>query len=150
MKGSNSHFGRDAERLASFRSCSHPIQQLHFVLPIPTIRKLRAAVIMRIAAPTRIYTLGTAGREYGEKALGLTIDWHFRPDRARFTGFHHLQHNLALTRVLVAAARFGKVQDRFRLTQMRTGYELAREQKLRALPAIPDAWLEFERTQDGK
>src|SRR5690242_11435654 len=46
---SNSHFGRDAERLASFRSCSHPIQQLHFVLPIPTIRKLRAAIIMRIA-----------------------------------------------------------------------------------------------------
>src|SRR5690349_19527188 len=50
---SNSHFGRDAERLASFRSCSHPIQQLHFVLPIPTIRKLRAAIIMRIAGPAR-------------------------------------------------------------------------------------------------
>src|SRR5689334_23492444 len=48
-RSSNSHFGRGAERLASFRSRCYPVQQLRFVLPIPTIRKLRAAIIMRIA-----------------------------------------------------------------------------------------------------
>ena len=94
--------------------------------------------------PHRVYTLGRRGRQYGEAVLGLSVDWHFQPERSRLAGFHHLQHSLALTKVLVAAEKWSGQQGLYQLTETRTSYELSRLRQLKqAALAIPDAWLLF-------
>jgi hypothetical protein len=64
-----------------------------------------------------------------------------------------VQHNLALTRVLVAAHAWAAQHPDFSLTQTRICYELARtpakvsltkEGQAESLKVIPDAWLLFE------
>ena len=64
--------------------------------------------------------------------------------RARFAGFHHLQHSLALTRMLVAAEIWSGKQEDYKLEITQTAYDLARLREMKQAPlAIPDAWLLF-------
>jgi hypothetical protein len=70
-----------------------------------------------------------------------------------------VQHNIALTRVLVAGHVWAAQHPNFRLAQTRICYELARtpatisltnKGKAESLEVIPDAWLLFERTKGGE
>jgi hypothetical protein len=114
---------------------------------------------------TRIYTLGSKGREFMANEIGLPVDWFFRPNKVRHLSYGMILHSLLLTRTLCAAAAWAAKQPNFRLNQTRNCYELAREaatvevskdtrlaskqKKTERLRVIPDAWLEFERN-DGK
>jgi DNA-binding PadR family transcriptional regulator len=107
----------------------------------------------------RIYTLGSKGRDYLANVLGLPVDWYFRPYKLRHFGASQAQHNLALTRVLVAAAAWAAQHPDFRLAQARNCYELVRtpatisltnKGKAESLRVIPDAWLLFEQTKGGE
>jgi hypothetical protein len=60
--------------------------------------------------PRRVYTLGRVGLEYAQEALGLTVPWHFKPEKAQVAGFHHLHHSLIQTKVLIAAEKFSEAQ----------------------------------------
>jgi len=55
---------------------------------------------------TKVYTLGSRGRDFLETELGLAADWYFRPDKVKHLSFGQLIHNLILTRFLVAARSF--------------------------------------------
>jgi hypothetical protein len=101
----------------------------------------------------RIYTLGSKGRDYLAKVLGLPVEWYFRPYKLRHFSASQVQHNLALTRVLVAAQAWAAKRPDFRLAQTRICYDLARtpsqvsltnKGKVQTLRVIPDAWLLFE------
>jgi DNA-binding PadR family transcriptional regulator len=107
----------------------------------------------------RIYTLGSKGRDYLANVLGLPVDWYFRPYKLRHFGASQAQHNLALTRVLVAAQSWAAKQPDFKLVQTRICYELAHtpsqvsltnKGKAETLKVIPDAWLLFEQTKGGE
>jgi hypothetical protein len=107
----------------------------------------------------RIYTLGSKGRDYLANVLGLPVDWYFRPYKLRHFGASQAQHNVALTRVLVAAQSWAAKQPDFKLVQTRICYELVRtpatisltnKGKAESLRVIPDAWLLFEQTKGGE
>lgn len=99
--------------------------------------------------PRRVYTLGRRGRTYAKHVLGLPTDWYFNPERTEYAGFLHLQHSLALTKVLIAAQRWSGKQDEYTLAEARTSYELSRLRDLKeAALSIPDCWLLF--TREGK
>ena len=89
--------------------------------------------------PVRVYTLGTEGRVL----LGLDTG-KSRAVEPRVVGFYHLFHNLTVTRVLVAAAVWGRLQKAFELTAAQPSYELA------GAAVIPDAWLLFTRRADNR
>ena len=109
--------------------------------------------------PERIYTLGSKGRDYLEKVLGVPVAWHFRPERVKHFGFNVVLHNLILTRFLVAACRVNALAPEFRLTQTRICYELVAtpasveievKGKSEKISVSPDGWLMFERLKDGR
>jgi hypothetical protein len=106
----------------------------------------------------RIYTLGVKGRDFLSEAVGVPVDWYFRPHKLKHLSYSLLVHNLLLTRVLVAAHRWSRQRPDFRLLKMRTCYELAqagvsasstKPNKGEVPPVVPDAWLLFERLKDG-
>jgi hypothetical protein len=92
-----------------------------------------------------IYTLGSRGRDFVAKKLGLPIDFYFRPSHMKHLSYSQAQHNLILTRFCVAAASFCRRQTQMRLVQTRLCYELSRE----TAKVIPDAWLCFDRLRNG-
>jgi Replication-relaxation len=114
---------------------------------------------------TRIFTLGSKGRDFLANELGLPVDWYFRSYKVKHFSFSQVVHNLVLTRFLVSAYAWAAKQPDFRLTQTRICYEFAREaaivgvskdtlpagkqRKTERLKVIPDAWIEFQRN-DGK
>jgi hypothetical protein len=107
----------------------------------------------------KIYTLGSKGRDFLANVLGLPVSWYFRPYKLKHFSFIQVQHNLALTRVLVAAQSWAALHPDFRLAQTRICYELARtpsqvsltnKGKAETLKVIPDAWLLFEQTKGGE
>jgi hypothetical protein len=93
------------------------------------------------------------------------VDWYYRPSKTKYLSHSQVQHNLLLTRLLVAAHAWAAKQPDFKLSKTRICYELAREaatvevnketlpagkqRKTEKLKVIPDAWIEFERN-DGK
>lgn len=106
----------------------------------------------------KIYTLGSRGRDFLARELGLPVDWYFRPQKLQHFSHSHLHHQLLLTRFLVAAQTWSDQQPAFKLTQTRLCYELAKTPatvtithtgKTESLKVIPDAWLLFEQRQDG-
>jgi hypothetical protein len=106
----------------------------------------------------RIFTLGSKGRDFLANELGLPVDWYYRPSKTKYLSYSQVQHNLLLTRLLVAAHAWAAKQPDFKLVRTRICYELAREAatveinkegKVEKLKVIPDAWIEFERN-DGK
>jgi protein involved in plasmid replication-relaxation len=112
---------------------------------------------MSLGGPTRIFTLGSKGRDYLANEVGLPVDWGYRPSKTRYLSYSQVQHNLLLTRLLVAAHAWAAKQPDFELVKTRICYELAktaatlevsREGKTEK-KVIPDGWVEFERN-DGK
>jgi hypothetical protein len=106
----------------------------------------------------RIFTLGSKGRDFLANELGLPVDWYYRPSKTKYLSYSQVQHNLLLTRLLVAAHAWAAKQPDFKLVRTRICYELAREAatveinkegKVEKLKVTPDAWIEFERN-DGK
>ena len=73
------------------------------------------------------YTLGSKGREYVEKILGLTVDWYYRPHKMRHASYGAVLHNLILSRSLICASIWAKKQHNFKLLKTRICYELARK-----------------------
>ncbi len=120
---------------------------------------------MSIGGPTRLFTLGSKGRDYLANELGMPADWYYRPSKTKHLSFSQVLHSLLLTRTLVTAAAWCAKAPSFRLAKVRISYELAREAATievnkETLPAgkkrlseklkvIPDGWVEFER-HDGK
>jgi hypothetical protein len=101
----------------------------------------------------KIYTLGSKGRDFLANEVGLPVEWYFRPHKLRHLSASQAQHNIALSRVLVAAAAWAAQHPDFSLTQTRTCYELARtpaevsltnKGEEERLKVIPDSWLLFE------
>jgi hypothetical protein len=112
---------------------------------------------MSLGGPTRIFTLGSKGRDYLANEVGLPVDWYYRPSKTKYLSYSQVQHNLLLTRLLVAAHAWAAKQPDFELVKTRICYELAktaatlevsREGKTEK-KVIPDGWVEFERN-DGK
>jgi hypothetical protein len=52
---------------------------------------------------TRIFTLGSKGREFLANEVGLPVDWCYRPAKTKHLSYSQVLHNLLLTRWLVAA-----------------------------------------------
>jgi hypothetical protein len=107
----------------------------------------------------RVYTLGSRGRDYLAKELGMPVRWYFRPEYVKHFSRAHVEHSLLLTRVLVTADWWGRSQGEIRLSAVRVSYELGETPGRVRLPGakgreetvavVPDAWLLFERS-DGK
>jgi hypothetical protein len=120
---------------------------------------------MSIGGPTRIFTLGSKGRDYLANEVGMPADWYYRPSKTKHLSYSQVLHSLLLTRTLVTASAWGAKAPSFRLSKVRIGYELIREaatievgketlpagkqRKSEKLKVIPDGWVEFARN-DGK
>jgi hypothetical protein len=99
--------------------------------------------------PERIFTLGSAGREFVE-SLGMPVDWYFRPSKTgRFSG-SYLAHQLLLTRFVLCARRFASNNPDYTLAEVRLCYDIEKSLGKRTGEAVvPDAWLHFARGADG-
>jgi hypothetical protein len=111
-----------------------------------------------VGTKEKIYTLGSRGRDFLAREVGLPVDWYFRPHKVRHLSYGQLLHSLILTRFLVAAAVWAGKHPDVRLAQIRTCYELAQASPTVAQAqargkaprkVIPDAWLLFERRKEG-
>jgi protein involved in plasmid replication-relaxation len=107
----------------------------------------------------RIFTLGSKGRDFLANELGLPVDWYYRPSKTKYLSYSQVQHNLLLTRLLVAAHAWAAKQPDFELVKTRICYELAktpatlevtREGKTEKLKVIPDAWILVELLNNGE
>jgi hypothetical protein len=112
----------------------------------------------------KICTLGSRGRDFLVRELGLPVDWYFRPAKTKHLSFSQVLHSLLLARTLVAIAAWCAKKPSLNLGDVRICYELAREaatvevrqetlpadkpRKTEKLKVISDAWVEFERN-DG-
>ena len=120
-------------------------RQYLFRFPLPT---------GKAGSRERIYTLGAAGRDW-LASIGLPINWYFRPSKTERLSRTHLMHNLTLTRFVIAAQYWCRTHQICTLTDTRLSYALAsaiaseNTGASTTLP-IPDAWLLFERAEDGK
>jgi hypothetical protein len=61
------------------------------------------------------YTLGSKGREYVERILGLPISFYYRPHKIRHASYGASLHNLILSRTLIAASLWAKKQPNYKL-----------------------------------
>jgi hypothetical protein len=107
----------------------------------------------------RIFTLGSKGRDFLAKELGLPVQWYFRPHKVKDMSYVHALHNVLLTRFLVAAHSWSKKQPHIRLAQTRICYEFLKTAPFIEFTTggvrevervIPDGWLLFETLQDGE
>jgi hypothetical protein len=107
----------------------------------------------------KIYALGSRGRDFLDSVAEMPVGGYFRPDKLRHLSHSHVAHHLTLTRFLVAASVWAARQPDFRLSQVRTGYELVRTPATVSLTGagnpqtvkvVPDAWLLFERLTEGQ
>lgn len=107
---------------------------------------------------TRIYTPGVKGRNYLAKEMGLPADWYFRPHKLKYLSYSKADHNLSLSRFLIAAQAWAKKQSSFRIAHLRICYELAQtapliqidtQGKTENIKVIPDGWILFEKLRNG-
>jgi hypothetical protein len=105
----------------------------------------------------RVFTLGAKGRNFLAEH-GLPMTWYFRPYKLKHFSASHVQHQLLVTRCVVAAHVWSRKQSEFNLLNVRFGHEfrrtpgkVTREIKgdITRVPVIPDAWLLFERVSNG-
>jgi hypothetical protein len=107
----------------------------------------------------RIYTLGSKGRDYLEKVVGLSVAWYFRPYKLKHFSYGQVAHSLVLTRALIAGHVWAAQHPDLNLAKTQICYELAKSPasvqfthlgKTEAFKVIPDAWLLFEQTKGGE
>jgi hypothetical protein len=139
---SKTHVGEIAAKLAGGKDLQTHSYLCRFGLP-------------SVGNAERVYTLGAKGRSYLSER-GLPITWYFRPYKLRHFSHAHIQHNLLITRVVVAAHVWSRKQQVFSLVEVRFGHQLAgAPQRVRqngegkVVPVVPDAWLLFERDSNG-
>jgi hypothetical protein len=106
----------------------------------------------------RVFTLGSKGRSFLAEH-SLPMHWYFRPYKLKHFSASHVQHNLLVTRFIVAAHVWSrKQQSEFNLLKVRFGHEFGRtpakvtreiKGNMTRVPVIPDAWLLFERVSNG-
>jgi Replication-relaxation len=105
-----------------------------------------------VGRPQLVYTLGAKGRRY-LSARGLPVSWYFRPSKLAHFSALHVQHQLLLTRVVVAARVWSRTHAEFNLVNVRFGRPATVTREATAntitVPVIPDAWLLFERVRNG-
>jgi hypothetical protein len=99
----------------------------------------------------RVYTLGAKGRSFLAEH-GLPITWYFRPYKLKHFSYSHVQHNLILTRFVVALNVWIRKQTDFTLSTIRFGHELTGTPgrvtvEGKTVPVIPDAWILLGRTR---
>jgi hypothetical protein len=99
--------------------------------------------------PERIYTLGSAGREF-VASLGAAVDWYFRPSKTGRISGSYLSHQLLLTRFILCARLFVSHNPDYSLAEVRLCYDIERSLGKRGADmVVPDAWLHFAREADG-
>ena len=105
---------------------------------------------------TKVYTLGSAGRQYLLSAQGVPDAWHAPPGKLRSLSHSALTHNLLLTRLLVLAHLICRGGSEFTLSAMRLSYDLSQDPRLLSHPLtghaprallVPDAWVCFARSE---
>jgi hypothetical protein len=101
----------------------------------------------------KVFTLGSRGRDFLSREVGMPVDWYFNPKHTRHLSHGLIIHNLTLTRFLVAAHVWCKRGTGFKLSELRTSYEMERHPatveivksgKPERFKMIPDAWLLFD------
>ncbi|MGH8656552.1 MAG: hypothetical protein ACREUI_06370 [Burkholderiales bacterium] len=107
---------------------------------------------------SRIYTPGVKARNYLVNEMGLPADWYFRPHKLRYLSYSQADHNLSLSRFLIAAQAWAKKQSNYCIAHIHICYELAKtaplveittQGKTERLKVIPDAWILFEKLRNG-
>ena len=101
----------------------------------------------------RVFTLGAKGRSFLAER-GFSITWYFRPHKLKHFSYSHVQHNLVLTRFLVALNVWIRKQKDFTLQKVCFSHELSGAPgrvtiEGKTVPVIPDAWILLERTRGG-
>src|SRR5919199_5358970 len=74
---------------------------------------------------TRIFTLGSRGRDFLQREIGLPVTWHFEPEKVRHISYNQIEHALLLTRFLIVAQKWGKANS-LPVGQIRISYELGK------------------------
>lgn len=106
----------------------------------------------------KVFTLGSRGRDFLSRDVGLAVDWYFNPKHTRHLSHGLIIHNLTLTRFLVAAHVWCKKGTAFTLSALRTSYEMERhpatveivkDGKQERFKVIPDAWLLFDNSKEA-
>ena len=114
--------------------------------------------IPSLSNSSRIYTLGAKGRKYLATELGLPADWYIRPHKLKYFSHAQTDHNISLTRFLIAAQAWAKQQTNYCIAQMRICYELAQSTplidistsgKTENVRVTFDAWVLVERLNNG-
>jgi hypothetical protein len=108
------------------------------------------------------YFLGSRGREFLARELGLRADWPRRAGTARHLSLGTLLHDLTLARFLIALLTTCDAQADLHLSdeQIRTQYELGtdllstqasphRTVQEAPIKVVPDAWVNVEVVRDG-
>jgi hypothetical protein len=144
--------------LYSPRSISHVREILSLLATANYLYRFELPHISR-GNTEKIYTLGSKGRDFLANVVGMPVEWWFRPYKLRHFSASQVQHNLALTRVLVAAHAWAAKRPDFTLSQTHICYSLARSPsqisltnkgKTERIKVIPDAWLLFEKKEGGE
>jgi hypothetical protein len=104
----------------------------------------------------RVFTLGVKGRRFLAER-GFPMNWYFRPYKLGQLSTRYIQHNLTLTRFLVALHVWIRKQSAFTLQRVRFGHELSGTPRRattvaygqpQMVPVIPDAWILFQRVRN--
>jgi Replication-relaxation len=107
----------------------------------------------------RIYTLGSRGREFLARHVGMPVEWYFRPQKVRHFSYGAILHNLILTRFLIAAQVWGRADPRFEIGETRICYEFVHnveavkivvDGRPRMVTVIPDGWFRVDHMKDGQ
>ncbi|MGH8650930.1 MAG: hypothetical protein ACREYE_01555 [Gammaproteobacteria bacterium] len=102
--------------------------------------------------------MAAKGRNYIANELGLPADWYFRPHKLKYLSYCQADHNLSLSRFLIAAQAWAKKQPNCRIAQMRICYELAQtaplvqittQGKTQNSRVTVDGWILFEKLTNG-
>jgi hypothetical protein len=101
---------------------------------------LRSAIPKR-GNSERFFTLGAKGRRYLLEQ-GIPVTSGVYPSKLATFSYGHLQHNLILTRFVVALTIWSRTQSAFRLLKVRFGFEFRRQR------IVPDAWILLERRRN--
>lgn len=97
-----------------------------------------------IGKTEKVFTLGHKGRDFLTRELGFSADWYFRPQHIKHLSHGLINHNLTLTRFLVAASYWCKNNPGFTLAKTRISYEMEKEPgRVGDVKVIPDGWLLF-------
>lgn len=111
-----------------------------------------------IGKTEKVFTLGSRGRDYLVSELGIASDWYFRPQNIKHLSHAFIEHNLTLTRFLVAAHLWADRDPGVALTNTQISYEMERSPgrvevvrngKRESVKVIPDAWILFHDVKEN-